>query len=91
MAYLLRNYENLYCDMSAFSCYNALTRDLDYSYRFIEEFGDRMMYAIDACLPTDRQVNGMVSFLDESAEKGFISEHHYRGICRENAIRILKL
>ncbi len=91
LAHLLRNYGNLYCDLSAFSCYNALTRDLYYAYRFIEEFGDRMMYAIDACLPTDRQVKGTVSFLDESAEKGCISEQHYRGICRENAIRILKL
>ena len=91
LAYLLREYENLYCDMSAYSCCNALTRDADYGYRFIEEFGDRMLYGIDMCLPSDRQIKALAAFLDEGYEKGCISEKHYRGICRENAIRVLKL
>lgn len=91
LAKLMREYGNLYCDMSAGSCYNAMTRDPEYSYRFIEEFGDRMMYAIDICHPSNRQIHGLVEWLDESYEKGCISEKNYRGICRENAIRILGL
>ena len=91
LARLMRECENLYCDMSARSCYNAMTRDPDYSYKFIEEFGDRMMYAIDYCCSENSQTYAMAKWLDESAEKGYISEAHYRGICRENAIRILKL
>ena len=88
---LMREYPNLYCDMSAGSCYNAMTRDPEYAYRFIEEFGDRMMYAIDVCHPENRQIRNMYKWLDDSYEKGYISEKNYRGICRENAIRILGL
>ena len=91
LARILRECPNLYMDMSAFSCYNAMTRDPDYSYRFIEEFGDRMMYAIDYCNPTNRHIYNMAEWLDDSYRKGCISEKNYRGICRENAIRILKL
>lgn len=91
LARLLRENENLYCDMSACSCYNAMTRDPDYSYRFIEEFGDRMMFGIDHCKPTNHHTYLLCKWLDESAMKGCISEKNYRGICRENAIRILKL
>ena len=91
LARLLRKHENLYCDMSAFSCCNAMTRDPEYSYRFIEEFGSRMMYAIDLCLPTDRQPKQLASFLDTAYAEGNISEKDYYGICRGNAIRILKL
>ncbi|MBQ3864279.1 MAG: amidohydrolase family protein, partial [Clostridia bacterium] len=85
LAKLMRDYPNLYCDMSAGSCYNAMTRDPDYAYRFIEEFGSRMMYAIDACHPDNLQIRKMGRWLDESYEQGYISENNYRGICRENA------
>ncbi|MEG1756535.1 MAG: amidohydrolase family protein [Clostridia bacterium] len=91
LARLLRNHENLYCDMSAFSCCNAMTRDPEYAYRFIEEFGTRMMYAIDLCLPDDRQPKMLASFLDNAYADGYISEKSYYGICRGNAIRVLKL
>jgi len=91
LAQLLRDHENLYCDMSANSCFNAMTRDPDYTDRFIDEFGDRMMYGIDACLPADPQVKGMSALLDQLVDEGRISEVHYHGICRENAERILKL
>lgn len=91
LAHLLRDYPNLYCDMSANSCFNAMTRDPDYTQRFIEEFKDRLMYGIDACLPSDKQVKGMSCLIDNLYETGVISEDAYRGICRENVIRILKL
>ncbi len=92
LAKLMREYGNLCCDMSANSCYNAMRRDPDYAYRFIEEFGDRMLYAVDACLPAvNTYMYDMARWLDESAEAGCISPKRYRAICRENAIRILKL
>ena len=92
LAQLMREYGNLHCDMSANSCYNAMRRDPDYAYRFIEEFGGRMFYAADTCLPAcNTYMYDMVHWLDESAAAGCISKKNYLAICRENAIRVLKL
>ena len=88
---LLRKHQNLYCDLSAGSGMNALMRDPEYGYRFIEEFRDRLMYGIDLCLPSNPHPPVFASFLDESHEKGFISDENYYRICRGNAIRILGL
>lgn len=91
LAKILRECPNLWCDLSAQSCYRALTRDPDYAYGFIEEFADRLMYAIDYCNPTNVHTYAMAKWLDDSAAAGKISEENYRKICRENAIRLLKL
>lgn len=45
--YLLEKYPNMYCDMSAGSGCNALSRDLDYTYKLINRFPDRFVYARD--------------------------------------------
>ena len=86
---LMREYPNLWCDLSAGSGFNALTRDTDFAYRFIEEFGDRLMYGTDICQPTDEL--HLNKWLDKSFEDGCISQKNYAGICRENAIRLYKL
>lgn len=44
---LLEKYPNLYCDISAGSGHVALSRDLDYTYRFMNRFADRILYARD--------------------------------------------
>lgn len=44
---LLAKYPNLYCDCSAGSCHNALTRDLAYTKEFVLRFQDRLLYARD--------------------------------------------
>lgn len=44
---LLAKHKNLYCDISAGSGCNALSRDLDYTYRLICRFPDRFLYARD--------------------------------------------
>ena len=86
---LMRHYPNLYCDLSAGSGYNAMSRDSDFSYRFIEEFSDRLMFGTDICRA--HQETYLSDWLDASLEKGCISEENYRKICRENAIRLFKL
>ena len=89
IAYLMREYPNLYCDLSAGSGFNAISRDPDYAYRFIEEFSDRLMYGTDACSATwDKPLD---EWLDESYEKGFISYDNYKKICRGNAIKLFNL
>lgn len=44
---MLRKNKNLYCDISAQSGYNALSRDLGFARTFLEEFQDRVLYARD--------------------------------------------
>ncbi|HQD39644.1 MAG: amidohydrolase [Firmicutes bacterium] len=44
---MLRTYPNLYCDLSAGSGLNALTRDPEYAKEFILEFQDRILYGRD--------------------------------------------
>jgi len=45
--YLLREYDNVYADLSAFSGYNALARDLNYAKRFLIEFSHKLAYGSD--------------------------------------------
>lgn len=86
---LLRTYPNLFCDLSAGSGENALTRDEDHAFRFIEEFHDRLCFGTDVCGPS--QVMGLSHWLDEKHDAGCISDDNYYAICRGNAIRELKL
>ena len=88
---LLREYENLYCDLSAGSGANALMRDREHAARFIEEFSDRMMYGCDICMPGQTFPFEFDAFLTSMRESGEITEENYRKIVRENAIRILNL
>lgn len=47
LARLLRRYPNLYGDISACSCINALTRNVDYGVRFLGEFQDKLVLGTD--------------------------------------------
>ncbi len=47
LSILLKQYPNLYCDMSGGSGCNALTRDPAFGKEFILEFQDRILYARD--------------------------------------------
>lgn len=91
LAQLLREYGNLYCDLSAGSGANALMRDPDYAARFIEEFADRLLYGCDICVVTNTHPYKFNDFLDEMRSSGMISEVNYRKIVRENAVKLLKL
>ena len=88
---LLREYENLYCDLSAGSGANALMRDREHAAKFIEEFSDRLLYGCDICMSGQTFPFDFDAFLTSMRETGEISEENYRKIVRENAIRILKL
>lgn len=54
--YLLGKYKNLYCDISANSGYNALSRDKDYSYKLINKFPERFVYARDCFNNTHQEI-----------------------------------
>ena len=44
---MMRDYPNLYCDLSAGSAHNALSRDLEFTKDFLLEFKDRVVYGRD--------------------------------------------
>jgi predicted TIM-barrel fold metal-dependent hydrolase len=88
---LLRDYENLYCDLSAGSGLNAMIRDEDHALRFLDEFQDKVMFATDICSAQNTHHLSISRFYDRLRNENRISENSYRKICRENAIRILKL
>lgn len=88
---LLREYENLYCDLSAGSGANALMRDREHAARFIEEFSDRLMYGCDICMHGQTFPFAFDEFLTSMRESGEISEENYYKLVRGNAERILGL
>jgi hypothetical protein len=87
---LMRKYNNLHADLSANSGYNAVTRDPDFGYAFLEEFKDRIYYGTDICSSRKEKSFQLSDFLDRGLEQNKLSESAYNKICRENALRILE-
>ncbi len=88
---LMREYENLYCDLSAGSGANAMQRDPEFAAKFMEEFADRIFYGCDICAVNNRSVYDFDQFLTEMCESGMLSKENYKKIVRDNAIRLLNL
>ena len=85
---LFREYPNLHGDLSAGSGYNAVSRDPDFGYRFLEEFQDRLFFGTDVCDP--RNETPLPGFLDEAVEKGHISRECYERVGWKNAEQLLE-
>ena len=86
---LLRKYPNLLGDMSAGSGGNAIMRDPEFGYAFLEEFQDRLYYGTDICDPRNEFLLG--GFLDDAVMTGKISQTCYNKICRENHLKLLDM
>ncbi len=91
VSYLMRNYENLYCDISAGSGKNAFMRDREHAAKFVDEFADRILYGCDICSEDATFPFEFDEFLSSMRENGEMSDENYRKIVRENAIKLLKL
>jgi hypothetical protein len=50
---LMREYANLWADISAGSGHNALTRDPAFGVEFLDEFQDKLMFGTDSCRRSD--------------------------------------
>jgi uncharacterized protein len=86
---LMTHYPNLHGDLSAWSGFNALSRDPEHAYRFLEKFQDRLYFGTDCCSPTDDFP--LSAWLDEAVEAGRISRGAYEKIGWGNASRLLGL
>ena len=85
---LMRNYPNMYADLSAGSGENAVMRDPAFGYRFLEEFQDKLFFGVDYC--TAGNYRELSRFLDEGVEMGRISQKAYNKICRENLLALVE-
>ena len=86
---LMRAYPNLHGDLSAGSGFNAISRDPEFGYGFMEEFQDRLCFGTDiANVPQELPI---VPYFEELKTKRLISAEAYEKITWQNAARILSL
>jgi uncharacterized protein len=83
-AYLLKNYPNLYGDLSAGSGYNALTRDKEYGLEFLKKLHKKLLFATDYLFP-GQELN-IVKFMKEVN----IPAEYKKSIMSGNAQKLLR-
>ena len=88
IARLMRTYPNLWLDLSAGSGYYAMTRDIEYSKAFLNEFADRTMFGSDICFAKGSKTL-LIDFLKGLHKDGALSDEKYEAITHKNAERLL--
>lgn len=94
LPFLMREYGNLYCDISAGSGKNALMRDPEYACKFLTEFADCIYYGGDVCtMPAtdDAFPYDFLAFLEYLVNTGGISREDYEKIMFKNAAKLLNM
>ncbi|MBU0478112.1 amidohydrolase family protein [bacterium] len=86
---LMEEYPNLYGDISAGSGYNALTRDSEFGYEFINRFKDKLFFGTDIASPKDDHHHA--EFLRNAYKEGNILKETFEKISWQNVNKILKL
>ena len=86
---LMRDFPNLYGDLSAGSGYNALARDEDYAVSFLDEFQDRLLFGTDLGPPANPIL--LPELLIKLRDAGRISQEVFNKVARANAIKLLDL
>ncbi|MBT3379484.1 MAG: amidohydrolase family protein [Lentisphaerae bacterium] len=87
---LLRAYPNMWGDLSAGSGYNAVSRDPEWGYDFIEEFQDRLLMGLDICQPWNDEAS-LIGFMRDAVETGKISQGAFEKVMGRNAEQLLEL
>lgn len=87
---LMRQYDNLWADISAGSGYNALTRDPAFGIEFLDEFQDKLLFGTDSCLRSDvNLIYITVQFWRDVCDNRKISVEAQEKIAWRNAVRLL--
>ena len=89
MPKLLREYKNLWVDLSAGSGYCAMTRDIVYTKKFLNEFWDRILFGTDICYASGGPT--LIKLLKDLLASGDLSEEKFEAIAHKNAERLLGL
>ena len=86
---LMRRYPGLHGDLSAGSGFNAISRDPEFGYGFMEEFQDKLYWGTDlANVPQELPI---VDYFKKLKAEKLISEDAYEKITWRNANRLLGL
>lgn len=89
---LMRQYANLWADISAGSGLNALKRDYEFGIEFLDEFQDKLMFGTDSCLRSDvNKIYPNVAYIKEVRANKKLSENALAKIEWQNAARLLKI
>lgn len=86
---LMRRYPNLHGDLSAGSGHNAISRDLPFGLRFLEEFQDRLHFGTDIAHPA--QNLPQIPFFRQLHDDKLISAAAYAKITWQNTAALLRL
>lgn len=86
---LMRRYTNLHGDLSAGSGFNAISRDPEFGYAFLEEFQDRLYFGTD--IANDPQELPIVPYFAMLAAERLIPAEVQEKITWRNADRLLGL
>ena len=86
---LMRTYPSLHGDLSARSGFNAISRDPEFGYAFMEEFQDRLYFGTD--IANDPQELPIVPCFNDLKEEKRISDEAFEKIAWKNASRLLRL
>jgi len=82
-------------EFSSISGGNAMLKDEDYTCRYFEKHADRILYGTDFHEPNNLRTydiyQKIADFMERIAIEERIGEETYRKICRENALRLLKV
>jgi predicted TIM-barrel fold metal-dependent hydrolase len=89
VAKLLREYPNLWVELSAGSGANAMMRDREYAIGFLNEFKERVMFGTDTCYVG--QPLHMTGFLKELRAQGHLTDADFHAIASGNAKKLLAL
>lgn len=89
MSKLLRRYENLYVDMSDGSPLRMLSKDKEFTKKFLAEFQDRCYFGTDLCNKYVKYRH--VEFINQLLADGVVTQEIYEKITHKNAEKLLGL
>lgn len=87
---LMREHKNLWVDLSAGSGYTAMTRDIGFTRRFMNEFWDRILFGTDICF-AEIPEKLVIGLLNDFHADGTLSDEKYEAITHKNAERLLNI
>ena len=83
---LLKQCPNLYGDLSAGSGFNAISRDPEFGYRFLDDCHDKLLFGTDIC-HVSQEVE-IVPWLNDAVASGKISKACYEKMSHLNAEKL---
>jgi len=86
---LLGKYPNLYGDLSAGSGYNAISRDAEYGYKFLEEFNKKLLFGTDRFTSFDEPIPDIIPFIKNAFKENKISKEAYENITHKNTQKLI--